>query len=57
MKLDLAGLKLKLHKVHFVVKFSEAEAQPRRSRGAAEAEENLTAKWTECNFIPMSTRW
>ena len=27
MKLDLAGLELKLHKVHFAVIFFEAEAQ------------------------------
>ena len=26
LKLDLPGLELKLHKVHFAVKFSEAEA-------------------------------
>ena len=59
---------MKLHEVHFC-------SQVLRSRGAAEAEENLTAKvhlvqfhlksaeenltekCTECNFIPMSTRW
>ena len=32
-------------------------SQVLRSWGAAKAEENLTAKWTKCNFIPMSTRW
>ena len=42
--MDLDGLELKLHEVHFAVKFSEAEA-----------EENLTAKCTKCNFIPMLT--
>ena len=45
LKLDLAGLELKLDKVYFAVKFSEAKA-----------EENLTAKCTECSFNPMSTR-
>ena len=44
--LDLVLLELKLNKVHFAVNFSEAEA-----------EENFIAKYTECNFIPMSTRW
>ena len=29
LKMDLDGLELKLHEVHFAVKFSEAEAQPR----------------------------
>ena len=43
--MDLVLLEMKLHEVHFAVKFSEAEA-----------EENLTAKCTKCNFIPMSTR-
>ena len=32
-------------------------SQVLRSRDAAEAEENLTAKSTEFNFIPMSMRW
>ena len=32
LKLDLAGLELKMHEVHFAVKFSEAEAQPRLRR-------------------------
>jgi hypothetical protein len=45
LKMDFDGLELKLHEVHFAVKLSEAEA-----------EENLTAKCTECSFNPMSTR-
>ena len=45
MKLDLAGYELKIHEVHFAVKFSQAKA-----------EENLTAKCTDCCVNPMSTR-
>ena len=29
LKMDLGGLELKLHKVHFAVKFSKGEAHPR----------------------------
>ena len=32
LKCDLGGLKLKLHEVHFAIKFSEAEVQPRLRR-------------------------
>ena len=32
LKMDLDGLELKLHEVHFAVKFSKAEAQPRLRR-------------------------
>ena len=32
LKCDLGGLELKLHEVHFAIKFSEAEVQPRLRR-------------------------
>ena len=55
LKLDLWGLEIGLIWTWIKIARGALGSQVLRSR-ACEAEENLTAKCTECNFKPMSTK-
>ena len=55
LKFGLAGLELKLHEVHFAVKFSEAEAQPRLRRTWLQSARSAVAtQCQQCQQMPSN---